>query len=93
LNDGIADIAVVVQKAYEFSLWMLPRVEKFPKTYRFSLGQNLVEGSLGLLLNLVDATYQSRNAAPLAASIAAVVRLHHPPPLRVIEHVPEPGEL
>ena len=64
-----ADLAVVVQKAYEFNLWMLPHAEKFPRTYRLSLGQNLVEGSLGLLMNLVDATYQGRNAAPLAAAM------------------------
>jgi hypothetical protein len=71
------DIAVVVQKAYEFNLWVLPHVEKFPKSYRFSLGQNLVDGSLGLLMSLVDATYQSRNATPLAAAMREVNRVRY----------------
>lgn len=75
MNDEIADLAVVVQKAYEFNLWMLPHAEKFPRTYRFSLGQNLVQGSLGLLMNLVDATYQSRNTAPLAAAMRDINRV------------------
>jgi hypothetical protein len=31
--------AVVVQKAYDWALWIIPKVEKFPKSYRFSIGQ------------------------------------------------------
>ena len=30
--------AVVVTKAYDFVLWLLPKVEKFPCSYRFSVG-------------------------------------------------------
>ena len=55
------DLAIVVQKAYDWNLWILPKVEKFNKCYRFSLGQSLVSSSVDLLMNLVDATYQVRN--------------------------------
>jgi hypothetical protein len=54
--DSMTETAVVVQKAYEWNLWILPKVEKFPRSYRFSIGQNLVETSLDLLMHLVDAT-------------------------------------
>jgi len=64
----MAETAVVVQKAYDWTLWILPKVEKFPKSYRFSVGQNLVATSLDLLMNLVDATYQSKNSGTLAAA-------------------------
>lgn len=37
--DHMTETAVVVQKAYEWNLWILPKVEKFPKSYRFSVGQ------------------------------------------------------
>jgi hypothetical protein len=37
--------AVVVQKAYDWALWIIPKVEKFPKSYRFSIGQSLVAAS------------------------------------------------
>ena len=47
---------IVVQKAYDWSLWIIPKVEKFPKSFRFSIGQNLVTSSIELLMNLVDAT-------------------------------------
>jgi len=68
----VTEMATVVQKAYDWNLWILPKVEKFPKSYRFSVGQNLVQTSLDLLMNLVDATYQARNANTLAAAVRNV---------------------
>ena len=38
-----------------------PKVENFPQSYRFSVGQNLIASSLDLLMNLV-ATYTKKNA-------------------------------
>jgi len=35
--------AVVVDKTYDLVLWLVQKVEKFPKSYRFSVGQRLVE--------------------------------------------------
>ena len=52
---SMAELAIVVQKAYDWNLWILPKVEKFPRSYRFSIGDNLVASSLDLLMNLVDA--------------------------------------
>ena len=37
---------MVVQKAYDWTLWIIPKVEKFRKSYRFSIGQSLVTASL-----------------------------------------------
>lgn len=70
----MTETAIVVQKAYDWNLWILPKVEKFPKSYRFSVGQNLVSTSLDLLMNLVDATYQAKNSSPLAAAVKNVNR-------------------
>jgi hypothetical protein len=73
----MTETAVVVQKAYDWNLWILPKVEKFPKSYRFSLGQNLVETSMDLLMHLVDATYQTRNSSALAAAVGKVNRARY----------------
>ena len=35
----MTETAVVVQKAYDWNLWILPKVEKFPKSYWFSVGR------------------------------------------------------
>ena len=69
--------AVVVQKAYDWALWIIPKVEKFPRSYRFSIGQSLVTASIELLMNLVDATYQTRNAGSLAAAVREVNRIRY----------------
>jgi hypothetical protein len=33
----MTEMALVVQRAYDWNLWILPKVEKFPKTHRFSV--------------------------------------------------------
>jgi len=67
--------AVAVQKAYDWNLWILAKIEKFHRGYRFSLGQNLAQASLDLLNHLVDASYQNRNASSLAAASRSVNRV------------------
>jgi hypothetical protein len=75
--DDASNLAVVVQKAYDWNIWVFPHVEKFPKSYRFSLGENLVNGSLSLLMNLVDATYHTRNTGALGNAVRDVNRLRY----------------
>jgi hypothetical protein len=57
--------AVVVGKAYDFVLWLVPKVEKFPRSYRFSVGDRLVSYDLDLLLVLVEAAYTANKAVLL----------------------------
>ena len=73
----MTDTAVVVQKAYDLNLWLCTKVEKFPKSYRFSIGQQLTATSIDLMMNLVDATYQSRNASQLSAAIRNINRARY----------------
>ena len=35
------DGAPVVGKAYDFALWLLPKVESLPRSFRFTLGEPL----------------------------------------------------
>jgi hypothetical protein len=39
---------VAVQKAYDFVLWLLPKVENFPKAHRFTVGERLTTQGLDL---------------------------------------------
>jgi hypothetical protein len=50
--------AVVVGKTYDLTLWIVQKVEKFPKSYRFSVGQRMIDAALDLLLLLVEAAYR-----------------------------------
>ena len=56
---------VVVDKTYDLALWLIQKVEKFPKSYRFSVGQRLIDTGLDLLLLLVDAAYRKDKREPL----------------------------
>jgi 23S rRNA-intervening sequence protein len=65
LGKPSSELPVVVQKAYEFSLWLIQKVENFPRSYRFSVGDRLVQSVLDLLLRLVDAAYSRDKSAIL----------------------------
>lgn len=61
----------------KLALWIVPKVEKFPKGYRFSIGQNLVTYSLDLLMNLVDAGYETRNACTPGAAVRDINQVRY----------------
>jgi 23S rRNA-intervening sequence protein len=63
-----SEVAVVVSKAYDLTLWLLPKMEQLPKSYRFSLGQRMVEASLDLLLALVEAAYRTDKSSLLRSA-------------------------
>ena len=65
MSKTTSELPVVVQKAYELNLWLVRKVENFPRSYRFSVGDRLVHGVLDLLLRLVDAAYSRDKAGIL----------------------------
>ena len=46
-----------VQKAYDLSKEMLIRVSKFPRSYKFTLGDRMVLTVLNILESLIEAAY------------------------------------
>jgi len=62
LDDGAP---VAVGKAYDFVLWLLPKVENFPKAHRFTVGERLSAHGLDLLTSLVEAAYAREKAGLL----------------------------
>jgi len=71
----MAETPVVVQKAYELNLWMIQKVGSFPKSYRFSIGDRLVDGVLEILMRLVDAAYSRDKERPLMEVNAMLNRI------------------
>jgi hypothetical protein len=59
---------VAVSKAYDFVLWLLPKVEKFSRSYRFTVGERLSAAGLDVLLLLVEAAYATRKQEMLHES-------------------------
>lgn len=54
-----------VQKAYDVNRWLLPRVERFSRRYKFTLGDRLQTTALDLCLALVEATHSRAKERPL----------------------------
>ena len=75
--------AIVVGKTYDLVLWIVQKVEKFPKSYRFSVGQRLIDVGLDLLLLLVEAAYRRdkrdalRTAGVRTNALRYLLRLAH----------------
>jgi hypothetical protein len=63
---------VALEKTYQFLLWPVPTVERFPRSQKFLLGDRLQNLAVDLLESLIEATY-SRHPAP--ALTAANLRL------------------
>ena len=59
---------VVLVKWYDYAKWLLERVENFPKSQRFVLGQRLAEQAMDVLDLLVEAFYARDKAEILATA-------------------------
>ena len=55
----------VLTRTDDFIKWFLPKIEKFPRNYKFLFGDRLVEIQFDLLENLIEADYQKEKLANL----------------------------
>ena len=55
---------VALEKAYQFALWLIPAVEKFPRSQKFLLGDRIQTTALDMIEGIVEATY-TRNRGPI----------------------------
>lgn len=59
---------VVLVKWYDYAKWLLERVENFPKSQRFVLGQRLAGQAMDVLDLLVEASYAREKSEILATA-------------------------
>jgi len=52
------DNLILFQKMYDFSLWLMPHTEKFPKIQRFALAKSINEITIDLLSEIVSMNYE-----------------------------------
>jgi hypothetical protein len=68
VTDNSKHTGVALEKAYQFTLWLVPTVEKFPRSHKFLLGDRIQSVALDVLEGLVEPTY-TRNRAPVLCDI------------------------
>jgi len=61
----------------DFIKWFLPKLEKFPRNYKFLFGDRMVELQLDLLEHLIEAFYQKDKIAKLRAANVDLEKLRH----------------
>ena len=67
----------VLTRTDDFIKWFLPKIEKFPRNYRFLFGDRLVEIQLDLLEHLIEAYYHKEKLANLRAANVELEKLRH----------------
>jgi len=74
MNNGTPQ---AVQACHELLLWLIPQLDKFPRTRRFTLGVRLESGLLEVLERLVEAAYTARKEASLERANLRLEMVRH----------------
>ncbi len=69
------ELPPIVTKAYDFTQWLLPRVQDFPRSSRFLLGDRLIATMLDILEGLVEASHRRDKRVVLEDVSAKLDRL------------------
>ena len=72
---GDRDEFVVLQKAHDLVVDLIPRINKFPRSFKFTLGDRCQDAALDALLLLVEARWRRDRATALDAANSALDRL------------------
>jgi four helix bundle protein len=67
----------VIAVMYDASKWICQKVEKMPRSYRFTLGDRLVNASLDIYLLLVEAQYTDERKLVLKRANRELEKLRH----------------
>ena len=54
---GASSVPKAVQDCHELLAWLIPHLDKFPRARRFTLGERLESGLLGVLEALVEVAF------------------------------------
>jgi hypothetical protein len=66
-----------VQLCHELLLWIIPQLDKFPRSRRFTLGERLEGGLLDVLDLLVEAAYTRNKENPLRRANLRLEMVRH----------------
>ena len=55
--EGARRFGPALERTYQFVVWLVPTLEKFPRSQRFLLGDRIEAAALDVLDGLIEATY------------------------------------
>jgi hypothetical protein len=57
-----------ITKLYDFLLWIIPKLEKFPRSQKFLIGDRIETVLLDILDLLIEAAYSKKKSQPLRSA-------------------------
>jgi hypothetical protein len=57
MTDHSKRTGAAIEAHYQFLIWLMPTVEKFPRSHKFTLGDRIENAALDVLDALIEATY------------------------------------
>jgi hypothetical protein len=72
MTDNAKRTGAAMEAHYQFLLWLMAALEKFPKSHKFTVGDRIETTALDVLEGLIEATYtRERDRRALIASARA----------------------
>lgn len=68
---------VIITKAYDLMLYLVPQIEKFPKQHRYSLGEKFEMMSFDFLMLLIEARYSKEKIIVLKKANLSLEKLRY----------------
>ena len=53
----------VLPLIYDLLLWYAPKIAKYPKSYKFTIGRRITDGMLNILESVIEAKFSSKKKA------------------------------
>lgn len=74
---GSRSAPLIITKYYDYLLYLLPQVIKYPKSYRYTLGSRLENTSFDVLEILLEAVYSKNKATLLKQANIKIEKLRY----------------
>ena len=74
-GDGARVTGPAIERHYQFILWLVPTLDRFPRAQRFLLGDRIQRAAFDVLESLIEATYTRRRQAALARANLGIEKL------------------
>ncbi|MCI0598266.1 MAG: diversity-generating retroelement protein Avd [Beijerinckiaceae bacterium] len=75
MPDNARKTGAAVEAHFRFLLWLVPAIEKFPRTQKFLLGDRIQSAALDVLESLIEATYTRDRKGHLARANLGIEKL------------------
>lgn len=74
-TDGARTTGPALEAHYRFLLWLVPAVERFPRSQKFLLGDRMQRTALDVLESLIEATYTRQRGHHLVRANLGIEKL------------------